>query len=70
MQQPYTIPYDIASFTRSDTGVVIDSEPLLNRFLFAPFVVRVHTGSFAFPFYTPTKQLIPLHIKYKAVLFP
>ena len=63
------------SFARKDTGVVIDSEPHLSRncktsFLFAPLAVRVHTSCLAFPFYTPTKPLIQLHIKYKTDLFP
>ena len=65
------------SFAKSDTGVVIDSQPHLGRtcktsFLFAPLTVCVHTGCFAFPFYTPTKTLIQLHIKYRynTVLFP
>ena len=66
---------NINSFVRSGTGVVIDSEPHRSRtsktsFLFAPLVVRVHTGCFSFLFYTPTKPLIQLHIKYKTVLFP
>ena len=67
------------SFARSDTGDVIDSEPHLsgmckrdvqNKSLFAPLAVCVLTGCSAFPFYTPTKPLIQLHIKYKTVLFP
>ena len=37
--------------------------------LFAPLAVRVHAGCSAFPFYTPTKPLIWLHIKYKTDLF-
>ena len=56
------------SFTRSGTGVVIDSKPHLSL-LFAPLAGRVHTGCSAFPFYTPTKPLIRLHIKYKTA-FP
>ena len=36
---------------------------------FAPLVVRVHAGRFAFPFYTPTKRLLQLNIEYKTVLF-
>ena len=63
------------SFSRGDTGVVIDSEPHLSRtckpsFGFATLAVCVHTGRFVFLFYTPTKPLIQLHIKYKTVLFP
>ena len=50
------------SYVRSDTGVVIDRESHLSRtcktsFLFAPLAVRVHTGCFAFPFYTPNKTI-------------
>ena len=61
------------SFVRSDTGVaVIGSEPHLCRMcktslLFAPLAARVYTDCSAFPFYTPTKPLIQLHIKYKTV---
>ena len=63
------------SFARSDTGVVIDSEPHRSRtckssFLFAALAVRVHTGCSAFPFYTPTKPLMRLNIEYKIVLSP
>ena len=63
------------SFASSDAGVVIDSEPHLSRtcktsLLYVPLAVRVHTGCSAFPFNTPTKPLIRLHIKYKTVLFP
>ena len=59
---------------RSDTGVVIDSEPDLihmcqTSLLVAPLAVRVHTGCSTFPFYTPTKPLIWLHIKYKCFFF-
>ena len=62
------------SFARSDAGVVNDSEPHLIRtcktsLLFAPFDVRVQADCFPFSFYTPTKLLIRLHIKYKTVLF-
>ena len=57
------------SFARSDSGVVIDSKPqqshakqaccFLNR-------LSVFTRAVsAFPFYTSTKPLIRLHIKYK-----
>ena len=68
------LPVQYAS-NRSDTGVVIDCEPHLGRtcktnLLFAPSADRVHTGCSAFPFYTPTKPFIQLHIKYKTVLFP
>ena len=38
---------------------------MIDRLLFAPLAVCVHTGCSAFPFYTPTKPLIQLHIKYK-----
>ena len=63
------------SFARSDTGVVIDSDPHLSRtcktsLLFAPLAVRVQAGCSAFPFYTPTKPLIRLYFKYKTVLIP
>ena len=66
---------NINSFTRSDTGVVIDSEPQLSRtcktsLLFAPLAVCVNTGCSAFPFYTPNKPLIQLYFKYKTVLIP
>ena len=52
--------------TRSETGVVIDSEEHPSRTfktspLFAPLAVRVHVGSSAFLFYTPTKLLIRLY---------
>ena len=62
-------------FARCNTGVVIDSKPHLSgtyktSFLFAPLAVCVLTGCFTFPFYTPTKPLMQLHIKYKTVLFP
>ena len=64
------------SVTRSDTGVLIDSEPHViftckTRTLFAPLAMDVYTGRSAFrSFYTPTKPLIRLHIKYKTDLFP
>ena len=64
------------SFARSDTGVQIDSEPHPSRtckasiLCLSHWAVRVHTGCCPFPFYTPTKPLIQLHIKYKTVLFP
>ena len=63
------------SFARSGTGVVIDSKPHMSRmctksFLFPPLAVRIHSGCFLFSFYTPTKPLIRLHIKFKTVLFP
>ena len=62
------------SFVRSDTGVVIDSEPHLicmckTSLLFAPLAVCVQTGCSTSPLNTPTKQLIRLHIIYKFVLF-
>ena len=65
----------VNSFPRSVTGVVIDSEPhpshtCKTSLLFAPLAVRVHAGCSAFPFYTLTKLLIRLHIKYKIVLLP
>ena len=37
--------------------------------MFAPLAVLVYTGCPAFPFYTPTKQLIQLHIKYQLFCF-
>ena len=57
----YTLRTSI-SFARSDTGVVIDSEPHLSRMwktclLFAPLPTRVHTGCSTFPFYTPSIKL-------------
>ena len=60
---PVQYASNIYSFARSDTGVVIDSEPHPNHmcktsFLLAPLAVRVHDGCSAFPFYTPTKPLI------------
>ena len=60
------------SFPRSDSGVLIDSEPHLSRtckaiIIFAQLTVLVLTGYSAFTFYTPTKQLIRLHIKYKKI---
>ena len=60
------------SLARSDTSVVIDSEPHQSRtcktsLLFAPLAVCVHTGCSAFPFYILTKPLILLHIQYKAI---
>ena len=72
---PMQYASDNDSFARSDTGVVIDSEPHQSRtcktsLLFAPLAVRVHTGCSTFLFYTPTKPLIWLYIKYKTVLFP
>ena len=71
---PYNMLRTWNSFARSDTGVVIDSEPQLSRtcktsILFVSLAVRVHTGCSAFPFYTQTKPLIQLHIKYKTVFF-
>ena len=69
------LPVQYVSKIKSDTGVVIDSEPYPSRtcktsLLCAPLAVRLHTGCSAFPFCTPTKPLIQLHIKYKTVLFP
>ena len=63
------------SLARSDTGVVIDSEPQLSRkckttLLFAPLAVRVQAGCSAFQFYTPTKPLIQLYFKCKTVFIP
>ena len=63
------------SFARNDTGVVIDNETHLSRTckstpLFSPLAVRVQAGCFAFPFYTPTKPLIRLYLKYKTGLIP
>ena len=60
------------SFSRCDTGVVIDSEPHLSGMcktsvLFTPLAVRVQAGCSAFPFCTPTKLLIRLYFKYKTV---
>ena len=63
------------SFARSDTGGVIDSEPLPSRtcktsLLFASLAVRVQAGCSVFQFHTPTKPLIWLYFKYKTVLIP
>ena len=49
------LPMQRASFARSDTGVVIDSEPQPSRtcktsFLFALLAVRVQADCSAFPF--------------------
>ena len=54
---------------------MIESEPdqsdtCNTSLLFAPLAVHVHAGASAVPVYTPTKQLIQLHIKYKTVMFP
>ena len=49
---------NISSFARSDTGVVIDSQPHPSP-LFAPLAVRIQAGCSAFPFYTSTKPLQP-----------
>ena len=59
------VQYASNSFTRSDTGVVIDSEPLV-----CSIGCRVQAGCSAFPFYTLTKLLIRLYFKYKNVLIP
>ena len=61
------------SFARSDTGVLIDSEPNPSRtcktnLVVAPLTVCVQAGFSAFLFYTPTKPLIRLYFKYKPVL--
>ena len=63
------------SFARSDTGVVIDSEPHLSctcksSLLFAQLPVRVQAGASAFPFYTLTKPLIRFYFKYQTALVP
>ena len=63
------------SFARSDTGVVIYSEPhpcrtCKSSLVFAPLAVRVQAGYSAFPFYTPTKLLIRLYFKCKTVPIP
>ena len=60
---------------RSETGVVIDSEPQLSRtcktfLLFAPLDVRGQADYSAFPFYTPTEPFLWLYFKYKTVLIP
>ena len=57
----YTLKIEFIA--RSETGVVIDSEPQLSRkcktrLLFAPLAVCVHTGCSSFPFYNTTKLLI------------
>ena len=66
---------NIKFIARCDTGVVIDREPHLSRtrktsFLLAPLAVHVHTGYSALPFYTRTKPLLRLYLKYKNVLIP
>ena len=53
------VRFEHQTFARSDTGVVIDSEPHLSRtcktsLLFALLAVRVQAGCSTFPFYTPT----------------
>ena len=63
------------SLAKSDTSVVIDSEPHLSctckiSLLFAPLAVPFQAGCSAFPFYNPTKLLIRLYFKYKTVLIP
>ena len=68
---PVQFAMNMNSFARSDTGVVIDSEPHLSCtcktcFFFSPLAVRVHTGCSPFPFYTPTKPFF----KNKTVLIP
>ena len=72
------LPLQYASnieLARSETGVVIDSEPQLSRtcktcLLFAPLDVRGQADYSAFPFYAPTEPLIRLYFKYKTVLVP
>ena len=61
------------SFARSGTGVVSDREPNQSRMcktslLFAALPVHVHADSSPIPFYTPTKPVIRVHIKFKTVL--
>ena len=75
-QAPLSLQYtsNIELIARSDTGVVIDSELHLSgmcktSLLFTPLTVCVHAVCSAFLFYTLTKLLICLHIKYKIVLF-
>ena len=67
---PMQYASNIELIRQMDPGGVIDSESQRSRtcktnLLFAPLAVRVHTGYSAFPFYTPTKPLTGLHIKYK-----
>ena len=74
-QLPVQYASNIKFIARSDTGVVIDSEPHLSRtcktsLLFAPLAVRVQAGCSAFPFYTPSKPLKKLYFKYKTVIIP
>ena len=60
---------------KSDTGIVIDSQPHPSSMckaslLFASLAVPVQDGCSAFPIYTLTKQFIWLYFKYKTVLIP
>ena len=67
---PMQYPSNIKFIARSDTGVLIDSEPHPSCACKSiRLVVCVHAGCSAFLFYTPTKPLIQLHIKYKTVFF-
>ena len=55
------------SFAKSDTGVVVDSEPhpshmCKTSLFFAPLAVRIQAGYSAFPFYTLTNPLIRLNL--------
>ena len=64
-----------SSFTRSDTSIMIDSEPhpshtCKSSFLFSALAVRVQAGCSAFSFYTMTLPLKRLYFKYKTVLIP
>ena len=72
---PVQYASNIEFIARSDTGIVIDSEPHPSRtckasLLMAPLAVRVQAGCSTFPFYTPTKPLIRLYFKYKTVVIP
>ena len=65
---PFNTLRTLNSFARSDTDVLIDSEPHRSRMcktslLFASLAVRVRSGCSAFLFYTLTKPLIRLPIK-------
>ena len=67
--------HTLNSLARSDTDVVIDSEPHMSgmcktSLLIAPLAVRVQAGCSAFPFYTPTKPFRRLYFKYKTALIP
>ena len=72
---PVKYALNIELIARSDTCVVIDSEPhpsgtYKTRLVFAPLAVCVQAGCSTFPFYTPTKPLVRLYFKYKTVLIP